>query len=81
MKDNYLALNTFVKNENLKKKIEEMKVHEKEHCDYFENEIKKRNIKPTKFLPLWDLLGVGLGFGSTILGKKLLCFAPHQLKK
>ena len=42
-----LALNTFIKDENLKKIIEEMKVHEKEHCDYFENEIKKRKIKPT----------------------------------
>ena len=65
-----LALNTIVKNNKLKKIIEEMKEHEKEHCDYFENEIKKRNIKPTKFLPLWDLLGVSIGFGSTILGKK-----------
>ena len=54
-----LALNTFIKDDDLKKKIEEMKIHEKEHCDYFENEIKKRNIKPTKFLPLWDILGVG----------------------
>ena len=57
-----LALNTFVKDEDLKKKIEDMKEHEKEHSSYFENEIKKRNIKPTKFLPLWDLLGVGLIF-------------------
>ena len=75
-----LALNTFVKDDDLKKKIEEMKVHEKEHCDYFENEIKKRNIKPTKFLPLWDMLGVGLGFGSTILGKKaaMLCTASVE---
>ena len=75
-----LALNTFIKDDNLKKIIEEMKVHEKEHCDYFENEIKKRNIKPTKFLPLWDLLGVGLGFGSTILGKKaaMLCTASVE---
>ena len=75
-----LALNTFVKDDNLKKKIEEMKIHEKEHCDYFENEIKNRNIKPTKFLPLWDLLGVGLGFGSTILGKKatMLCTASVE---
>ena len=47
-----LALNTFIKDDDLKKKIEEMKIHEKEHCEYFENEIKKRNIKPTKFLPL-----------------------------
>jgi ubiquinone biosynthesis monooxygenase Coq7 len=75
-----LALNTFVKDENLKKIIEEMKIHEKEHCDFFEKEIRKRKIKPTKFLPLWDLLGVGLGFGSTILGKKaaLLCTASVE---
>jgi len=75
-----LALNTFVKNDKLKKTIEEMKVHEKEHRDFFESEIKKRNITPTKFLPLWDLLGVGLGFGSTLLGKKaaMLCTASVE---
>ena len=75
-----LALSTFIKDERLKKTIEEMKIHEKEHCDFFENEIKKRKIKPTKFLPLWDLLGVGLGFGSTILGKKaaMLCTASVE---
>ena len=74
------ALNTLVKDENLKKTIEEMKNHEKKHCDYFESEIKKRNIKPTKLLPLWDLIGVGLGFGSTILGKKtaMLCTASVE---
>ena len=75
-----LALNTFIKNDELKKKIEEMKEHEEEHANYFENEIKKRKINPTKFLPLWDLLGVGLGFGSTILGKKaaMLCTASVE---
>ena len=75
-----LALNTFVKDENLKKTIEEMKEHEKEHCEFFENEIKKRNIQPTKLLPLWDLLGIGLGFGSTFLGKKaaMLCTASVE---
>jgi ubiquinone biosynthesis monooxygenase Coq7 len=75
-----LALNTLVKDEELKKKIEEMKVHEVEHSQFFENEIKKRNIKPTKFLPLWDLLGVGLGFSSTLLGKKaaMLCTASVE---
>ncbi len=75
-----LALNTFVKDENLKKIIEDMKIHEKEHSEFFENEIKKRNITPTKLLPLWDLLGVGLGFGSTLLGKKaaMLCTASVE---
>tara|TARA_S200000501_G_scaffold116229_1_gene109253 strand:+ start:185 stop:718 length:534 start_codon:yes stop_codon:yes gene_type:complete len=75
-----LALNTFIKDEELKKTIEEMKEHEHEHASYFEKEIRKRNIKPTKFLPLWDLLGVGLGFGSTLLGKKvaMLCTASVE---
>ena len=75
-----LALNTIIKDENLKKTIEEMRVHEKEHCEFFENEIKKRKIKPTKLLPLWDLLGIGLGFGSTIIGKKaaMLCTASVE---
>ena len=64
----------------LKKKIEEMKVHEKEHLDFFEKELKARSIEPTKFLPLWDILGVTLGFGSTIMGKKaaMLCTASVE---
>ena len=75
-----LALNTLNKDDKLKKLIEDMKVHEEEHSEYFENEIKKRNIKPTRFLKIWDLLGVGLGFGSTILGKKaaMLCTASVE---
>ena len=75
-----LALKTFKKDPELLKTIEEMKEHEQEHSDYFENQIKKRKITPTKFLPLWDLLGVGLGFGSTILGKKaaMLCTASVE---
>ena len=75
-----LALSTLVKDENLKKTIKNMKEHEEVHCDFFENEIKKRDIKPTKLLPLWDLLGLGLGFGSTIIGKKaaMLCTASVE---
>ena len=75
-----LALSTLVKNEDLKKTIKNMKEHEEVHYNFFENEIKKRDIKPTKLLPLWDLLGLGLGFGSTILGKKaaMLCTASVE---
>ena len=75
-----LALNTLYKDDKLKETVEEMREHEREHCEYFENEIKKRNIRPTKFLPLWDLLGVGLGFGTTLLGKKaaMLCTASVE---
>ena len=75
-----LALNTLIKNDELKKTISEMKKHEEEHSNFFEDEIEKRNIEPTKLLPLWDLLGLGLGFGSTILGKRaaMLCTASVE---
>ena len=75
-----LALNTFIENRDLKKIIEKMKNHEKEHLDFFDKEIKKRKIKPTKFLPLWDLLGVGLGFSSIMMGRKaaMLCTASVE---
>ena len=75
-----LALNTLHKDNKLKKLIEDMKVHEEEHSNYFEEEINKRNIKPTRFLKLWDLLGIGVGFGSTLLGKKaaMLCTASVE---
>jgi len=75
-----LALKTFKQDDELKNKIEEMKEHEREHFEYFDNEIKKRNIKPTKFLPLWDLMGITLGFGTAMLGKKaaMLCTASVE---
>ena len=75
-----LALKTFKQNASLKRKIEEMKEHEKEHYEYFNNEIKKRNIQPTKLLPLWDIMGVTLGFGTAMLGEKaaMLCTASVE---
>ena len=50
-----------------------MKEHEKEHYEYFDNEIKKRNIKPTKLLPLWDIMGVTLGSERQCLVRKQRC--------
>ena len=57
-----------------------MKEHEKEHYDFFEKEIRRRNIAPTKLLPLWDMLGVALGFSTAMLGKKatMLCTASVE---
>ena len=75
-----MALKTLKQDEALKRQIEEMKIHETEHYEYFEEQIRQRNIKPTKFLPIWDLLGVSLGFGTAILGKKaaMLCTASVE---
>ena len=75
-----LALKTIKQDESLKDKIEEMKEQEKKHLEYFEKEIQKRKIKPTYLLPLWDIIGVTLGFGTALLGKKaaMLCTASVE---
>ena len=75
-----LALKTFKKDDELKRKIEDMREHEKEHFEFFDKEIQKRNIKPTKLLPLWDLMGITLGFSTAMLGKKaaMLCTASVE---
>jgi ubiquinone biosynthesis monooxygenase Coq7 len=43
---------------------------ESEHRNLFEAELKKRNIHPTLFQPLWGKISYGLGVGSSLLGKK-----------
>jgi len=75
-----LALKTIKQDNDLKDQIEEMKEQEKEHLEYFEKEIQKRKIKPTYLLPVWDLMGVTLGFGTALLGKKaaMLCTASVE---
>ena len=44
-----LALNTIVKDDNLRKTIEDMKEHEIEHCQFFETEIKKETLNLQNF--------------------------------
>ena len=75
-----LALKTIKQDNDLKDQIEEMKEQEKEHLEYFEKEIQKRKIKPTYLLPVWDLMGITLGFGTALLGKKaaMLCTASVE---
>ena len=75
-----LALKTLIKNNNLMNQIEQMKEQEREHFEYFEKEIQKRQIQPTYFLPLWDLMGVALGFSTVVMGKKaaMLCTASIE---
>ena len=75
-----LALNTFKKDEKLKKLIEEMKEHEKEHFEYFDKEIQKRNIKPTIFLPIMGLARSYTWIWNNYVGEKaaMLCTASVE---
>ena len=75
-----LALNTFVKNDKLKETIEEMKIHEKEHRDFFEQEIKKRNIAQQNFYLFGICLVLHLDLELQCLEKKaaMLCTASVE---
>ena len=74
------ALQLLKADSEFEKKVSEMKEHEKEHLKYFEQQLAERNIRPTLFLPFWDMLGTALGFGTAILGKKatMLCTASVE---
>ncbi len=51
-------------------KIQEMYEQEKEHLDFFENEIKARKTRPTLLLPIWDKCGFALGAVTAMMGEK-----------
>ena len=74
------ALQLLKGDKDLEKKVSEMKEHEKEHLKYFEQQLAERKIRPTILLPLWDILGTALGFGTALLGKKatMLCTASVE---
>lgn len=64
------ALQLTKKDLEMEKMVIHMKEHEQEHLAYFENQLADRGMRPTIFLPLWDVAGFALGFGSALLGKK-----------
>ncbi len=75
-----LALQLLKSDPDMESKIAEMKEHEKEHLKYFEQQLAEREIRPTLLLPIWDVLGVSLGFITGLIGKKatMLCTASVE---
>ena len=58
-----------------------MRDHELEHLQFFENQIIERKIRPTALLPLWDILGTALGFGTALLGKKATALCTSAVEQ
>ena len=65
-----LALQLLKSDPDMESKISEMNEHEKEHLKYFEQQLAERKVRPTLLLPLWDVLGKGLGFVTGITTDK-----------
>ncbi len=58
------------KDHESKKLVEEMKKHEDEHFDYFDQKIVKEKTRPTLISPLWHAGGYMMGFLTAIIDKK-----------
>ncbi len=52
------------------KLVTDMKSHEDEHIEFFDQEIIKNKVRPTIMSPLWKIGGFGLGFVTAMLDKK-----------
>ena len=50
--------------------IQHMKDQEQEHLDTFNHLLVENDTRPTVLLPLWNVMGFGLGVASAIMGEK-----------
>ena len=60
----------FGKNTKLGKTIQHMANQEQEHIEKFNELILKHKVRPTAFLPIWNIAGFALGAGTALLGEK-----------
>ena len=65
--DGQLAI---LKNTSVGPTIQHMKDQEQEHLDTFNKLLVENDTRPTALLPLWNVMGFGLGMASAIMGKK-----------
>lgn len=50
--------------------VEHMKHQEQEHLDYFEDEMKKRQIRPSFLIPFWHVAGYAVGYLTARVSEK-----------
>lgn len=50
--------------------VKEMKTHEDEHFEFFDEKMKKAKVRPTLMHPIWKIGGFGLGFVTAFLDEK-----------
>ena len=60
----------FGKNSKIGKTIKHMADQEQEHIDKFNELILEHRVRPTAFLPIWNIAGFALGASTALLGEK-----------
>lgn len=59
-----------LKNTSYAPLIRDMAEQEEKHLHFFDTLVKTYHVEPTKLMPLWHVLGYGLGAASALLGHK-----------
>jgi ubiquinone biosynthesis monooxygenase Coq7 len=60
----------FTKSQKDKALLQHMLEQEQEHLDYFKNKIMEKKLRPTVLLPIWNIIGYGVGALSALSGAK-----------
>ena len=78
--DGQIAALRLKKDKETLKLVEEMRVQEVEHFDFFDAEIIRQKLRPTLMQPVWKVGGFALGFLTAIIDKKaaMLCTAAVE---
>ncbi len=71
----------YIKDQNTKELIEQMLLQELEHLEYFNDQIKNGKARPTALIPLWKVLGYGLGALSAKLGPKAAMLVTENVEE
>ena len=71
----------YTKNANDKKLIKHMLDQEAEHLEYFDNQIKNGNARPTALAPIWNIFGYALGAISAKSGTESAMLVTESVEE
>ncbi len=71
----------YTKNPENKKIIKHMLDQEAEHLEYFDNQIKNGNSRPTALMPIWNIFGYALGAISAKCGIKSAMLVTESVEE
>ncbi|OYW80845.1 MAG: hypothetical protein B7Z27_03070 [Sphingobacteriia bacterium 32-37-4] len=65
----YAGQMAVLKNKEDQELLKTMADQEEVHLDYFTTQMQQRKVRPSVFLPMWNILGYALGFATASMGK------------
>jgi 3-demethoxyubiquinol 3-hydroxylase len=71
----------YTKNPQDRKLIQHMLDQEAEHLEYFDNQVKNGNSRPTILMPFWSFMGYFLGSVSAKFGKESAMLVTEAIEK